>query len=56
MQTIDFKGISIHKMKKFEKRYFKKCHRPDNHYCYHRHNGMCLADKIEHCERTKNAI
>jgi len=28
----------------------KPCPHPDNRYCHHRHNGMCLADKIERCD------
>lgn len=26
------------------------CPHPANRYCHHRHNMMCLADKIERCD------
>lgn len=29
-----------------------KCTHPELIYCHHRHNGMCLADKIERCKKS----
>ena len=32
------------------------CTQPELTYCHHRHNGRCLADKIERCDMDNSLL